>query len=391
MNHINFYRALPANLANLTNLTRLTALTLLCLLPMLPLLTAQAGPGAHGPNGEHLDAPAKGNVSGLARLADGSVNVPKLAQRRMEIRTVMAHSDEHPMTLELNGRVAMDPNAGGRVQAPFTGRIEPGPKGLPVNGQRVEKGQVLAYVRGVADPIERGNQQAQLADLRANRTLATQRLKRLELLEGVVPQKEIDAARAELVSLNGRERAVSSSLGSSEAITAPAAGIIATSNVLNGQIVEARDVLFDIIDPKQMMVEAQTTDAALAGRISQASLSNFPGVELSLLGAGRSLRDGALPINFRARSQNIPLAVGQPVTVIVKLNDKLKGIRLPAQALVRSPANEPIVWIKAGAERFIAQPVEARALDANSIVVSKGLSPENRVVVSGTALLNQIR
>ncbi len=177
----------------------LSVLAALCVISALP---AYAGPGAHGPNGEHLDAPAGGNASGLARLPDGSVNVPKLAQRRMAIRTLLASLDEHPLTLELNGRVVMNPNAGGRVQAPFTGRIEPAQKGLPVNGQRVEKGQVLAYLRGVASAIERGNQQAQLADLQANRKLAEQRVKRLELLEGTVPQKEIEAARAELASLS---------------------------------------------------------------------------------------------------------------------------------------------------------------------------------------------
>lgn len=354
---------------------------------------AQAAPGAHGPNGEHLDGPAAGgNVSGLARLPDGSVNVPKQAQRRMAIRTVMGREDEHPLTVELNGRVAIDPNAGGRVQASFAGRIEPGPKGLPVAGQQVEKGQVLMYVRPVAGAIERGNQQAQLADLRANRSLAAQRVKRLESLEGTVPQKEIDAARAELASLTGRERAVSSSLSGNEAITAPASGVIATSSILSGQIVEARDVLFEIVDPNRMVVEALTTDAALAGRIGSASLAGLPGVELGLLGGGRSLRDGALPLSFRARAKDdAPLAVGQPVTVVAKLTEKVKGIVLPAEALVRSPANETIVWIKAGAERFIAQPVEAKPLDANTIVVTKGLGPDNRVVVSGTALINQIR
>jgi cobalt-zinc-cadmium efflux system membrane fusion protein len=363
---------------------------ILCVVALLSPL-AHAAPGAHGSNGEHLDAPATGNVSVLARLPDGSVNVPKQAQRRMGIRTVIGREGEHPLTVELNGRVAIDPNAGGRVQAPFAGRIEPGPKGLPMNGQRVEKGQVLVHVRPVASAIERGNQQAQLADLRANRSLAIQRLKRLESLEGTVPQKEIDAARAELASLTGRERAVSSSLGGNEAITAPAAGVIATSNVLNGQIVEARDVLFEIVDPNRMMIEALTTDAALAGRIGNASLAGLPGVALDLLGAGRSLRDGALPLSFRARTKDVLLAVGQPVTVVVKLTDKVKGVVLPAEALVRSPANETIVWIKTGAERFIAQPVEARPLDAKTIVVVKGLSPDNRVVVSGTALINQIR
>jgi len=352
---------------------------------------AVASPGAHGPNGDHLDRPAGSGVSGLVRLPDGSVNVPKLAQRRMAIQTVMTKEAEHPLTVELNGRIGIDPNAGGRVQAPFAGRIEPGPKGLPIAGQRVEKGQVLAHVRPVASAIDRGNQQAMLADIRANRRLAEQRVRRLESLEGTVPQKEIEAARAELISLAGRERAVSGSVAGSEALVAPASGVIATANILNGQIVEARDVLFDIVDPSRMVVEAVTTDASLAGRIGNAGLAGYPSVQLRFLGGGRSLREGALPLTFQASAKDVALAVGQPVTVVAGLTDKVKGIALPAASLVRNQANEPVVWIKSGAERFIAQPVEVKPLDGKTIVVVKGLAADNRVVVSGAALINQIR
>lgn len=371
--------------------TKLSYLVISILVLGMQSPIANAAPGAHGPNGEHLDGAVSGSGSGLARLPDGSVNVPKQAQRSMSIRTIMAVEDDHPLTVELNGRVAIDPNAGGRVQAPFSGRIEAGPKGLPVAGQRVEKGQILIRIKPVASAIELGNQEAQLADLRANRILAEQRVKRLESLEGSVPQKDIEASRAELSSLKGRERAVSTSVIGSATIIAPASGIIASANVLSGQIVEARDVLFEIVDPNRMFVEASTTDVALANRIGQASLVSYPAIDLILLGGGRSLRDGALPISFQAQGKGMALAVGQPVTVIAKLNEKVKGIALPAEALVRNPENQPIVWIKSGAERFIAQKVEARALDANTIVVVKGLAPENRVVVSGTALINQIR
>lgn len=365
--------------------------TIVFSLLMAAVPVALAGPGAHGPNGEHLDAPASTNATGLARLPDGSVNVPKLAQRRMAIRTVIGREDDHPLTVELNGRVGIDPNAGGRVQAPFAGRIEAGPKGLPVAGQRVEKGQVLAYVRPVASAVERGNQQSQLVDIRANRQLAEQRVKRLESLEGTVPQKEIEAAHAELTSLIGRERAVAASVSGSEALTASASGVIATANVLAGQIVEARDVLFEIVDPVRMIVEATTADAALAGKIVNASLAGHPGAGLAFIGGGRSLRDGALPLSFRANLKDAAVAVGQPVTVVARLNDKVKGIMLPAESLVRNPNNEPVVWIKSGAERFIAQPVEVKPLDAKTIVVVKGLGPDNRVVVSGASLINQIR
>ena len=352
---------------------------------------AAASPGAHGPNGEHLDGQATTGASGLARLPDGSVSVPKLAQRRMAIRTLMVKDGEYPLTVELNGRAAMDPNAGGRVQAPFSGRIEPGPNGLPVAGQQVRKGQVLAILRPVAGAIERGNQAAQLADLRANRGLLERRVRRLESLEGTVPAKDIDAARAELASLNGRERAVAASLGGTEPIRAPASGVIASASVLNGQIVESREILFDIVDPQRLLVEATSPDVTLAGRISQASILQAPDAELTLLGGARSLRDGALPLNFRASGKDLGLAVGQPVTVLVKLKTTVKGIALPAEALARNPANETVVWIKSGAQRFIALPVDAKPLDARTVVVVKGLTADNRVVVSGTALINQIR
>jgi cobalt-zinc-cadmium efflux system membrane fusion protein len=169
---------------------------------MLMVSLAYAAPGAHGPNGEHLDAPgAVVNASGLARLPDGSINVPKLAQRRMAIRTVLAPESEAAVTVELPGRVVMDPNASGRVQAVHGGRVEPGPKGLPVAGQAVNRGEVLVYVRHHAEPYALGAQQAQQAELRAQRQLAEQRVQRLEGLEGTVPRKEIEAARTEATSL----------------------------------------------------------------------------------------------------------------------------------------------------------------------------------------------
>ncbi len=245
-----------------------------------------ASPGAHGPNGEHLDGAASQSAGGLARLPDGSVNVPKLAQRRMGVRTLMVKEGAFARSVTLNGRAAIDPNAGGRVQAPFAGQIAPGPQGLPVAGQRVVKGQLLARIAPVGAAIERGNQAAQLAALRASRTVLEKRVQRLALLEGVVPAKDIDAARAELQGTIGQERAVASSISGTQAIVAPASGVIASAAVLAGQIVESRDILFEIVDPQRMVIEALTTDAAIARKIRGATLVDAPDAELTLLGGG---------------------------------------------------------------------------------------------------------
>jgi len=355
-----------------------------------------AAPGAHGPNGEHLDAPGAAlNASGLARLPDGSVNVPKAAQRRMAIRTLLAPASEAAATVEMPGRVIMDPNASGRVQAVHGGRIEPGPKGLPVAGQSVKRGDVLAYVRHHAEPYALGAQQAQLAGLRAQRQLAEQRVQRLEGLEGTVPRKEIEAARAEAISLAERERSIGASLVARETLTAPVSGVIARADLVVGQVIESRDVLFEVVDPARMLVEATTADAKLAARVDGASLQGVPEVTLHLLGASRSLRDGVLPLTFAVRAGKagaaLPMAIGQPVTVVVRSKERIQGVVLPAQAVVRNPSNEPIVWIKSGAERFIPQPVRYRPLDAGTVVVTQGLSADNRVVVQGAPLIAQIR
>jgi hypothetical protein len=313
----------------------------------------------------------------------------------MAIRTVLAPVSEAAATFELPGRVVADPNASGRVQSAHGGRIEPGPRGLPVAGQSVKRGEVLAYVRHHAEPYALGAQQAQLAELRAQRQLAEQRVQRLEGLEGTVPRKEIEAARTEAAALTERERSISGSLVAREALIAPVSGVIARADLAVGQVVESRDLLAEVVDPARMLVEATTADVLLAARVAGASLLGMPEVTLQLLGASRTLRDGVLPVTFAVRPSkpglSLPIAIGQPVSVVVQSKERIRGVVLPAQAVVRNPSNEPVVWIKSGAERFIPQPVQFRPLDAGTVVITQGLSADNRVVVQGAPLIAQIR
>ena len=363
------------------------------ILAMASSLFAWAGPGAHGPNGEHLDQASSPTAGGLARLPDGSVNVPKLAQRRMGLRTQIAPESEAAATIQLPGRVVADPNASGQVQATHGGRIEPGPRGLPMAGQAVKQGEVLAWVRHHAEPFALAAQQSQRAELKAARELAEQRLRRLEMLEGTVPRKDIDAARIDVQSLTEREQRIAASLDTREPLRAPVSGVIARSDVKAGQIVDTREVLIEVVDPARLMVEASTPDVSLGSRLGGAHLAGLEGVKLQLVGAARSLRDGMLPLNFRAAVSvgAAPLAVGQPVTLVAALKERRKGIVLPASAVVRSPSNEPVVWIKTGAERFMPQPVQVQPLDAVTVLVTQGLAADNRVLVQGAALVAQIR
>ncbi|MFC4160564.1 efflux RND transporter periplasmic adaptor subunit [Chitinimonas lacunae] len=323
------------------------------------------------------------------RFSDGSVFLPKAAQRRLAVRTVMAVIGEHARTVELNGHVVMDPSTGGKVQAMLAGRIESGPKGLPLPGQAVRKGELLAWVRPAVGIAERSGQRAQQAELRSARTLAAKQLARLRELEGSVSRREIEAAEAELQSLDGRLQALSTGLDSREALIAPVDGVIASIAVVAGQVVEAKEVLLEVIDPARLLIEAQAFDASLVNNLAGASLVGSQ-TELRYLGGSRALRAGSLPLLFRLEKTDTALALGQPVKLIVRTRSTAKGVVLPTAAVVRNGANESIVWLHTQAERFVPRPVRATPLNGDS-VLTQGIEAGARVVTEGATLLNQIR
>lgn len=362
----------------------------------LPLTLALAASGAfaHGGEDHAHDAPAPAALSSGApqRLADGSLFVPKAVQYRLGLRTLRVEVAPRAASVEFNGRVVADPNAGGRVQATQAGRVEAGSGGFAVLGQKVAAGQVLAWLRPTASAIERGNQQAQLAELDAQLAIAEKRLARYRELDGAVAQKDVDAARVEVESLRRRRAAVGTSVDAAEPLKAPVAGVVAAVNVVNGQVVEAREVLFEVVDPARLAVEALAYDPAQAEGLAEASAALAGGtLKLRFVGGGRVLREQAMPLLFRVTAKDAPLAVGQPLKVIARTTRRVEAAAVPLSALVRNAAGEPVVWVKAEAERFVPRPVTARPLDAATLAVTAGLKSGERVVGEGAGLLAQIR
>ena len=231
------------------------------------------------------------------RLADGSVFLPKQTQRQLTLRTLLSERGEQPISVELSGKVVIDPGSGGRVQTMIGGRIEAPAGGIAPLGKPVKKGELLARVHPAVSPLELGGQTAQAAELRAALGVAEKRLVRLRELEATVARKDLDVAEAEVQSLRERVAAIGRSLRHHDELRAPVSGIVAAANVVAGQIVEPRDVLFEIIDPANLRVEALAYEPRLAADIAGAYGSAGPGQEvlLSFVGAGRSLREQAAP------------------------------------------------------------------------------------------------
>ena len=359
----------------------------------LGLATGLPTQAVAGPGHDHGDAPAAPSANGPQRLPDGSVFLPKPAQRQLGVRTLPTEAASLPRSFELNGQVVMDPNAGGKVQPLNAGRIEPGPRGLPNLGQAVRKGEVLAYVVSSASAIERSGQAAQLAELRAAKSLADKRVARLKELSDTVPRKDIEAAETDVQSLTERIAALGTGVVPREALVAPVSGVIAAARVVTGQVVDAREVLFEIVDPARLRIEALTFDAALANDIGSATIAvGAERVPLAYIGAAPSLREQALPLVFGAQGKPpVALAVGQPVRVFVQGKSKVQGIAVPLASLMRNPSNQTIVWVKTAPERFEPRVVTTAPLDGVRVAVLSGLQAGDRVATQGATLINQVR
>lgn len=335
---------------------RTSAFCLLLAIAAPPLL-ADAG---H----EHAEAPSAAAGQGPRRQPDGSLFLPKAAQRQLGVRTEPGEPAALPHALELAGKVVMDPNAGGKVQAIVAGRVTPGPRGLPLPGQPVRQGEVLAYVT----PELGGHR----------RSLAESRLQRLRELTDTVPRKLVEEAEAAVAN---------------EQLRAPVSGVIAAANVVSGQVVEARETLFEVVNPERLLIEALVFDLALAGDIARAYIvvgeANIP---LRLIGMARVLREQALPLTFRAEGGALAaLALGQPLKVYVQTRRQVQGIPLPTAALMKNQANQPIVWVKTAPQRFEPRTVTVEPLDGSRVAVTAGLQAGERVVVRAASLINQIR
>ena len=361
------------------------------------LLVAGAALAHPGHDGDEPAPPAATDAP--RRQPDGSVSMPKDAQRVLAIRTVLAAENDAPRTVQVIGQVVADPEAAGRVQASQPGRVGAGEHGLARLGQRVQAGDVLAVVTPTIGAVERGSVQAQVAELDGAGRLAQAKVARLSALAGSVPGKDIDEARLELDGARRRRAVLAPSIAGGETLRAPVSGVVAVANAQVGALVDSKDVLFEIVDPARLWVEAVLTDPALAGQVAGASARTADGRTLAVtfIGRGLTLRQGAVPLQFRVDDPPPGLAVGSPVTVVAELGgpgaEKQRGVALPRAAVVRQGNGLPAVWDHVSAERFVARPVRVQPLDAGRVLVLSGLpsDPAPRVVVQGAELLGQVR
>ncbi len=354
--------------------------------------------GAHEGH-EHADEPtapmlAATTGSRPARLADGSVFLPKPTQRLLEVRTVRVQEGDVSRSLQLAGELVGDPRASAVLQTLQGGRVAGEGGSWPELGARVRRGQVLLRLTPSGSGGERAATAAEAARVEAELSQARADLARLEGLTGVVSRAEVETQRSRVGSLVAQRTALRAPLSmGSEILVAPIDGVIASIDVAPGSVVSPGETLLTIIDPARMSVAAMAFEPLTAGSVLRASVALRDGgtLEARLVGVGAQTRSGAVTVRLDLIGVAPGLVAGRPVTVFLERSATVRGLVLPSAAVIRAPNGEHVVFEKLGAERFMPRPVRIEQVSADRVVVLAGIAPQARVVVRGASLIGQIR
>ncbi len=359
---------------------------------ILPAIGSAAN--AHGGE-DHGDAD-HGVVS--AAVAHGNVVIlPKASQFLLGIRTNRSESRQATESVRLVGRVVPDPAGYARVQSAQAARVVYDPAfPIPVPGQVVKRGQVVAVLEPNLSAFERSDKRAALYKVESEIALLERQLARWEQVRSMVVLKEVETARVQLDNLRKEKTQIMGTALGRDLVLAPVDGRVTDVHIVPGEVVAPDTVLVEIVDPARLRVEAVLHDLALADRLvrgrAETRLLPEQSFDLDLVGVSPRLdpNDHGVHALFAVMETRGKLRLGMPVDVFAETGVTRLKVSVPRQA-VTEISGRTVVFVHTAPEAFEARPVTLGRTIGGWIEIDDGLQAGERVVSQGVAQLKAVR
>jgi cobalt-zinc-cadmium efflux system membrane fusion protein len=303
-------------------------------------------------------------------------------------RTVFAYQGSLSGSIEATGQIIP---AGGRqaeVAAPIAGLIDVASVAqAPAPGQRVSRGQVLAFINPSL-----GESGSSYAEARARLREAEdeyERAKRLVAAEAAPARRQheaeirLQAAREALAGLGGE--------GGRVAIRSPISGVVTRRAASPGSRVEAGTSLFTVVDPSVVWLVVNVP-ASAASTVSRNSMATFttegsalaiPARRIVSVGSVIDPISRTLPLIYEVANSTGIIKVGANARALVRTTGQVPGIVIPTSAIL-DDNGRPIVFVQVEGETFERREVTLGGRDGELTLVRTGIQPGERVV-SGAA------
>lgn len=316
--------------------------------------------------------------------------MPKATQFLLGLRTQRIEPREAADTIRVVGRVVPDPGGYARVQPSQPARIVSDPAfPIPVPGQAVKRGQVLAVLEPTLSMLEKGDKRAALYRVESELAITERELARLETLGTLVAAKQVETARIRLDQLRKEKAQIAGTSLGRELLMAPVDGLVTDVHVVPGEVVTPERVLVEIVDPTRLRIEAVIHDFTAARRISGATAATkavpdrtFP---LTLLGSSPKIdpADQGIHAIFQvAPAQAGFLNLGMPVDVFLATGTTRMRSAVPREAIAEVGGRQ-VVFVRTVPEAFEIRPIRIDRAIGALVDVAEGVDPGDRVVVQG--------
>ncbi|MBI3445230.1 MAG: efflux RND transporter periplasmic adaptor subunit [Magnetospirillum sp.] len=350
------------------------------------LLMLSAGPAAWAHGGEdHSAAPAPPQTQ-----PGEPVVMSKATQFLLGIRTERIEPREAAEAVRVVGRVIPDPSGYARIQPSQQARVVAEPAfPIPVPGERVRKGQVMAVLEPTLTNLERGDKRSSLSRIESQLAIAEHDLARQLALKDLVPAKQVETTRIQVEQLRHERAQIAGTQLGREFLVAPLDGVVTDVHVVPGEVVSPTQALIEVVDPARLRIEAVIHDLPLARQVSSALAASklLPGQTFSLVLLGSSPKldpqDQGIHAVFRVESaRTADLSIGMPVDVFLATGATRLRIAVPRDAITELGGRQ-VVFVRTAPEVFESRPIKIDRVVGPLAEISEGVHAGDRVVTQG--------
>lgn len=338
--------------------------------------------------------------------------VPFLKEQQWTLDFATAVAENRDLRTSIRVPAEVMPRSGGEaeVTVPFNGQLVA--SRLPVIGERVSQGQVLA---SLLPPTSTPSDVSSLELTRSENSLALQlarkdreRAERL-VSNGAAPAKRLDEARTVEATAEARLKAAESRLAQFDAsraadsnangsklftLRAPISGVIQRADAASGANVKAGDTLFKIVDVDRVYVSAIVPESEMA------AIRNLSGAELEIPGSEQPRRLSRLiavgrvvdpqsrtfPVIYEVDNGDRRIAINQTIHIRLLTKGSGPGVALPESALI-DDGGRPIVFVQISGESFQRRAVRLGVREGGYVQALDGVKLGERVVSKGAHLI----
>jgi RND family efflux transporter MFP subunit len=342
-----------------------------------------------------------------------SIRFLKEQQWSSEFATELAVPRRIEESLQVPALIKVRGGGEGSAISPIKGQLSPKIE-LPVPGQRVRKGQLIATVVSfTSSPQDLAGLKLEQKQAETDLMQARRLRERLEglLSERAIPARRVEEAKVDELRAQARIQAAQERLAQFERsrsgagddaasasfeVRAPLSGMVIALSVVTGSSVEAGQELLRIMDPDRVWVEALVPES------ESEILKNLRKAELQIGSAnvaipsnrGRIEKIGnivdpesrRIPVIFEVSNNDGLFRIGQSLFARLGKGKSEEHISVPVSALV-DDGGRPVVFVQRDGESFERRPVRTGSASGRYVQIIEGINAGDRVVSCGAYLI----